>query len=264
MTPSSATQPAALIKDLGISKPEDIDIEAIAQFCGAMIMYEPLYGCAARILGTEDRAIISVAADAPRPRQRFSAGHELGHWHYDRGRIALTCTEETMTTAWSDAGSFREKRANRYAADILLPSFLFDPQASRLETGLGAIRQLAATFETSLTATAIRFVESAIKPSVLVCSGQNRRRWFFSGRDVPKHLWPRKIPGSSTQAHDLLHTAATSVSGPTEVDADEWFDHHDAHNYVVMEESFRVMPSLILSLIWWKNERQLLDLEEDE
>jgi hypothetical protein len=132
------------------------------------------------------------------------------------------------------------------------------------QAGLGAIRQLATAFETSLTATAIRFVESAVRPSVLVCSSPGGRRWFSRGRDVPKQLWLRKTTGSSTRAHDLLHTAASCVAGPTEVDADEWFDHREAHNYVVMEESVRIMPSLVLSVLWWKDEQQLLDLQEEE
>ena len=54
--------PAALLDELGINAPSEIAIEAIAQYCGATIVYEPLDGCEARILGSGDRAIITVNA----------------------------------------------------------------------------------------------------------------------------------------------------------------------------------------------------------
>ena len=83
--------PAQILADLGIQEPADIDIEAIAEDCGATIRYQPLSGCAARIMGYKDRAIITIDKDCYRPRQRFSGGHELGHWIRDRrrGRIPM-------------------------------------------------------------------------------------------------------------------------------------------------------------------------------
>ena len=49
---------AALLKELGISEPEEIDIEAIAQYCGATVTYGRLTGSEARIIGVDDRAIV--------------------------------------------------------------------------------------------------------------------------------------------------------------------------------------------------------------
>lgn len=82
--------PATVLSELGVSVPSDIVIEGIAEYCGATIVYEPLDGCEARILGAGDRAIITVNANSPRPRQRFSAGHELGHWMRDRRKLAFS------------------------------------------------------------------------------------------------------------------------------------------------------------------------------
>jgi Zn-dependent peptidase ImmA (M78 family) len=76
--------PAAILEELGITEPEDLDIEAIAQSCGATIVYERLDGCAARILGNGDQAIVIVDDRPNIGRQRFSAGHEFGHWMRDQ------------------------------------------------------------------------------------------------------------------------------------------------------------------------------------
>src|SRR5229473_6843228 len=81
-----------IIKELGISEPADIDIEAISQYCNATVVYEWLTGCEARIVGNADRAIITVNADSRRGRQRFSAAHELGHWMRDRNQVGFSCT----------------------------------------------------------------------------------------------------------------------------------------------------------------------------
>lgn len=57
---SKNTGPDALLAELGIVEPADIRIEAIAQYCGATVVYEPLTGCEAYIAGHGNRAIITV------------------------------------------------------------------------------------------------------------------------------------------------------------------------------------------------------------
>ena len=83
-----------------------------------------------RIVGTNRRAIITVDQDAPRPRQRFSVGHELGHWMHDRGTAAFACDAETVSGPWDELLNL-EARANRYAANLLLPTKMFKPRAAR-------------------------------------------------------------------------------------------------------------------------------------
>ena len=253
--------PPALLRELGITEPEDIRIEAVAEHCGATVVYEPLSGCSARILGFDDRAFITVDSRSRRERRRFSAAHELGHWMIDRGKISsFVCEEQVFAREWSDENP--ERRANRYATDLLLPKSMFEPRAKGREITFASARALAADFQTSLTATAIRLVELGSFPAVIVCNETGRRRWFFRASGVPDELWPRDTPGAYTSAHDLLRGGA--AEGPQEVQADGWFDRHDARRYSVVEDSVAVGHGLVLSLLWWKDERQLLDLEEAE
>jgi hypothetical protein len=258
--PATPRTAEALLEELGISNHSDIDIDAVAQYCGATILYEPLSGCEARILGHKDRAYITVNASAPRPRQRFSAGHELGHWLRDRGRIAFACTDGEFLSGW-DPGD-PERRANRFAADLLLPTFLFRPAARVKPVTFDVVRALADTFTMSLTATAIRLVEEGGLPSMLICSDDTGRRlWFARSPIVPKELWPKQQPGSWTAARALLNGAA--AGDPVDVDADEWIEHPDSAQYVVREHSLKI-GTRVLSLLWWKDESQLTDLVERE
>jgi hypothetical protein len=251
--------PAAVLDELGVGAPSDIMIEGIAEYCGATIVYEPLDGCEARILGSGDRAIITVNANSPRPRQRFSAGHELGHWMRDRGKLAFSCTDNNLVRDWGDDSP--ERRANRYAADLLLPRRLFEEAARGLPPTFESVRRLAVTFETSLTATAIRLAELGDAPAMIVCNDMQGRRWFYRTSLVP--LWPLSKPGPNSEAARLLAGGFTRSGGPATVDADEWIDHAGASKYTLIEDSTRA-GNVVLSLLWWKDERQILDLDDDD
>jgi Zn-dependent peptidase ImmA (M78 family) len=153
--------PDKLMVELGISEPADIDIEAIAQYCSATIVYEKLTGCEARIVGNAERAIITVNIGSQRSRQRFSAAHELGHWMLDRNKVGFACTNDSFRSQWGSLNP--ERTANEFAADLLLPRSIFCKYSHALPVTLESTRMLAGRFETSLTATAIR-LEAVAQP----------------------------------------------------------------------------------------------------
>lgn len=93
--PSRFRSAADLLKELGITEPSEIDIEAIAQHCDATVTYGNLSGSEARIVGSEDSAIITVNQSTSRGRERFSAAHELAHWLRDAGEVALLCNPDS-------------------------------------------------------------------------------------------------------------------------------------------------------------------------
>src|SRR5438105_3343250 len=120
--------PAELIlKRLGISQPKEINLEAIAWDMGARVRYRPLDGCEARIVGSADQAIITVNSRSNPRRQRFSIGHELGHWHHDRGRVMLCHADDIGRAA---VGLLNPERiADRFASSLLMPAYIFAPIA---------------------------------------------------------------------------------------------------------------------------------------
>ena len=261
MTISHFRSPEQLLAELAISSPSDIDIEAITQYCKATIVYEPMEGCEARILGVGDRAVITVSQHSSRERQRFSAGHELGHWMHDRGRASFACDDTVFHREWWKRNP--ESRANEYSADLLLPLSMFKPRARDRELTFATTRELAAAFETSLTATAIRLVEHGSFPAMVVCNSPRGRLWFKRGPTIPETLWPTDRAGPSTVAYDILR-GDSSPGKPVDVKASAWFDQDDADSYWIREDAVRVAPDTVLSLIWWADEQQLLDLESDD
>lgn len=68
--------PSQILSDLGIQEPSDIDIEAIAEDCDATIRYRSLSGCTARIMGFNNRAIITIVGLADK-LPRIGVGTEV-------------------------------------------------------------------------------------------------------------------------------------------------------------------------------------------
>lgn len=251
-----------ILDEFGISSPDEIDVNAIAQYFGATVLAEPLLGSAARILGVGDRAFITVDSRSARARQRFSAAHELGHWMMDRGKLSgFTCTEKQLVTGWS--GDNPERRANRFAADLLLPTYLFAPAAKDKEMTFTTVRELCQSFETSITATAIRLVETGSFPALVVCSTSSGIKWKSRPRDLPSAIQLRDQPGKYTNAAELLLDRKPEVN-PVEVEASDWFTTPGSKHYSIIEDSKLIYEDTVLSLLWWKDEQQLIDLESEE
>ena len=248
-----------LLKELGVTEPDEIDIEAIAQHCGATVTYGTLTGSEARIVGVDDTAIITVNRSGRRGRERFSAAHELAHWLRDAGEVALLCNPHQAFD--ESAGVNRESRANDYAADLLMPRFMFEPRSKGKSMTLATASELSNTFTTSLTSAALRLVQLGSFPAVVVVSDATRVRWFRRGPDVPESLWPR-LPGRKTFAYDLAKAKGDSGSG--DVYVDEWFSGA-VERHSIYEDSRRVMDDLVLSILWWTDERPLEAIvERDE
>jgi hypothetical protein len=195
------------LQELGITEPEEIDLEAIAYHVGARVRFRPLSGCEAHILGCDGKAIITVKHDSSARRKRFSIAHELGHWRYHRGKTLVCRVDEYRPR---DAQS-PEKVADGYAADLLMPRYLFAPKASSIDRiSFDSIGRLAEAFKTSLTATAIRLVDLDLFPGFVISHTPRGRKWFGRAPRVPVTGFHAKI--STRRA---LHSGFNSGAVPT-------------------------------------------------
>lgn len=262
MSNTPTKTPDELLEELGIKEPGQLKIEAIAFHCQAVILYEPLTGCEANIVGKGDRAIITVNSNAIPTRQRFSAGHELGHWMRDRGQVAFGCTDRQIESEWT--ANNPETRANQFASDLLLPPKLFVPLAKGRQITVETVRDLGRVFQMSLTATAIKLVRSGSFPSMLVYYENGKRKWFIpSSDDLPKKLWPAQAPDKGSVTSRLLGGERIQDAGD-DVRADKWFEVQNAERHYVRESSFRNGPDSVVTLLWWEEEAQIIELEEEE
>lgn len=245
-----------ILKDLGITEPHEIDLDAIAWELGARVRYRPLHGCEARIVGSTDQAIITVNSRSSRRRQRFSVGHELGHWYYDRGRVLVCFADDIGQATWGDLSP--ERIADRFASSLLMPDYLFQPMARSFpKANFQTVQAIADEFDTSRTATAIRLVEGKYFAAVLVCHGPQGRKWFTRSPDVPQRWFPCKDLSADSFAFAVLFGRAPGDRFPRKVGADAWFDRHEADRYEVYEQTIKTADDEILTLVHIVDEAML-------
>lgn len=240
------TQAERLLQDLGVTEPGEIDLEAIAYHVNARVRFRPLDGCEARIVGSGDKAIIAVNENSIRSRKRFSIAHELGHWRNHRGQC-LVCRAEDYSPSHALAP---ERVANAYAADLLMPNYLFRPIARQFgKLNFKAISSISDIFETSKTATAFRLMSSDHSPSLIVCHGRNGRKWFVSAPSVPSKWFPRNDLDAESFAMRVLFGSGPEDSSPRKIGADAWFDRREAERFEVHEQTIRTGSDEILTPI---------------
>ena len=242
------THAERLLQSYGITRPGEIDLEAIAFGLGAQIKYRPLEGCEARIVGAGNSAIISVNSASGIPRQRFSIAHELGHWRYHRGK-QLDCRADNADFSRQNVSEY-ERIADNYAANLILPSYLLRPiLKAHADMSFSMVRNVAEEFTASFLATAIRIIESNEFPSLLVCHNQQGRRWFKSSSDIPRRWFPRDRLEIESSAFDILFGNEINDRKPQRVPAQAWFDRRGAEEFEVLEQSMRLNGQEVLSVL---------------
>jgi len=242
----AVTAAERLLQELGVTDPNEIDLEAIAYHLGANVRYAPLDGCEARIIGFCGSAIITVNANSSLPRKRFSIAHELGHWIYHRGK-SLVCRVEEYRPQGSLAA---ERVADFYAADLLMPRFLFHPLARQHPTlNFKTVSSLAHAFRTSQTAAAIRLVETDHSPAMLVCHSQQGRKWFVRAPSVPERWFPRDRLDAESFAFGILFGAGRNDTMPRLVGAEAWFERWEAERFEIHEQTIRTAPDEVLTIL---------------
>jgi len=250
-------EPDNILKELGIYEPENIDLDLIAFSLDAEVKYSSLDDCEGNIIGTDTKAIISINQNARFERQRFSLGHELGHWINDRQKnLSYRCSANDMNQRSLKKDDFKqnkEVRANHFSADLLMPNYIYQKYLIDKSITFNTVKYLAEKFRVSLTSTAIRLVETCELPCMLVCWGDNgKRNWFVRNSIVPESIWPCaniRLTGEFTDG--------------IEVDSDKWINSDNADEFTVTESYFSNSYAYF-TLIWWKDESQLLGVQRAE
>lgn len=250
--------PTEYLKYFGVTCPEDIRLEVLANYCDASIIYKQLTGCEACIIGGKKKATIFVSDNIYKTRQRFCVAHELGHWMLDRNIPRFSCKEGDIGANHAFQKGI-EARANRYAADLLMPEFLFKPAADGLEMSFKSVRALHAQFNTSLMATAIRLIQYGSYPAIFVWydAKTGKRSGFVRWPDLPTCLWPHDNLHHETYAMEILCGKSIDSERPRRVSADFWFNTKNAYDHDVYEHSIKGFGDTVLSIIWWKDESML-------
>ena len=245
----TALRPAErILMGLGIERPDQIDLEAIAWASGAVVKYRPLDECEAMIVGAERRAIITVNSKALPVRQRFSLAHEIGHWHHHRGRVLICGAADIGNPAHRALDP--ETQADQFASDLILPNYIIRPRIAQMKKlSLSGAREIADEFNASVTATLLKLADADYFPIVVVCHDRRRRRWFRRAPMVPGWWFPKDDLDAESFAFEMLFGGGAESSYPRKIGADAWFEFRNLQRYEVQEQSFLLPNEEVLTLL---------------
>jgi Zn-dependent peptidase ImmA (M78 family) len=242
-----------ILVELGIERPDQIDLDAIAWAKGAAVKYRPLDKSEAMIVGSQRRAIITVNSRAMPARRRYSLAHEIGHWHHHRGKI-LFCAPIDIGNP-SHGPLDPETQADQFASDLVLPDYMFRPRLAKMKRlVLATLREIAAEFNVSLTATLLKLVEANRFPIVCVCHNKQRRRWFRVSAMVPKWWYLKNDLEVDSIAFEMLFGGAAEISYARKIGAETWFEFRGVERFEVQEQAFLLPNEEVLTLLILPND----------
>lgn len=241
-----------LIKQLGIERPQEIQLELIAwKAFGSLVVERDITGCDARVNRAEKRSLIVINKRSSPNRKKFSLAHEIGHLalHPEVNQLAL-CTIKLLFYRVRP----EEREADVFASELLMPEPLFQPLCDQDEPSFDLIENLQHIFQTSLTSTAIRYIDLCPYPCALVASKNGSIVWSHYHR--PSFRYPvreGKLDKNSYAADFFLNRGAATEDVKVNL-ATRWLEGCQNDELLVREQTREVGQYGVLTLLWTKEE----------
>jgi len=245
------TRARAIIQERHLEAPDEIDIEALAFSYDAAVEYQPLEGMDGNIVRHGDRAIIAVRSDiAFEGQRRFIIAHELGHFFLHPQARQMETVNAHQVSDWSDRIAKEEREANYFAAELLMPSQMLVPRLKGKEPGFELIDELRGEFRTTLTSTAVQFIENTSEECVLISSSNRKWEWFLCSRNFGFTMASDRLVHGHSCAHELGPHKTKAKS--SKIEADCWLDGYRHTSKAYITEDSRYSPSMqkTLTLLW--------------
>jgi hypothetical protein len=205
-------------------------------------------------------------------RKRFTIAHEVGHYVIPSHRTLENVCASEMVESWRKGLDRPELEANEFAVELLLPARFVRDLLRLKDPSLQTISKVASQFETSLTATTLRFVDLTDLPCVAIWSSKKTAKWYRRSEGFPFYLSKEILPCEGSFAHRLFE-GGNVPNDFAEVSAESWLDRQDAERVVrVLEHSVRLpFYDAVLTLLWFQlkdsvneEESALEDLDPEE
>jgi Zn-dependent peptidase ImmA (M78 family) len=229
-----------------------MSVELYAQEVGAVIRPQPDLGPdeAGYCFESKGKRFICTNANDSLERQRFTVCHEIAHI-----RLGLPSQHQNLPW-WSYAlRPLAEVLCDVFAAELLLPYDLFQPEVERVTIGLAAVDDLAERFQSSVMATGSRYAAVVSAPVAFVLSEQGKVRYASrskSLRDVSAWIPPRlDLPDSSLSKKVR---SGTFTEHRDAVDAGIWFNDWERGGTILEEVRHLAQWDQTLTLLWFEDE----------
>lgn len=248
--PSRLSSGERLLWQYGITQPDEIDLDAIALDLGIIVRRRSLDGADARLVAVGDRGIITVSTATHWKRQRFSIGHEIGHWKHDRNGDGMLACSKSDVSPKNQKAKTKEAEANIFSADLLLPPYIVRPYVGGRTPSVDLAIDVAAAFDTSLPATAIRLVRQSQVPVAVVVHSKSGKDWSFESLAWPSEFQLAREVHHDSPAMDLLYTGRAQAKTTNRKEpGSRWLWGKDAYRIDVQVQSIKRTDGQVLTMV---------------
>jgi len=191
-------------------------------------------------------------------RERFTLAHELGHFFINEHRIGLK--EGYLNPHPSNFELRRnqqiEKEADCFAGSLLMPVSLFREFTKGKKFSLDLIKDISASFQTSILSSSLRFAEIGNHEIMVVFSKDNIVKWYRKSDDFPNMPFRfkvgQKLPPTSV-AGEFFTKEDSKYTGMEKVSVQDWFfDNYNNYNMPMYEQCFYSdVYDYVISYIWF-------------
>ena len=251
-----------LLERLGVQGKPNLD--HIAQRIGLRILEvdaEAFDGSLVRALDGPKGIVAINQSMRETSRKRFTKAHEIGHYVIPSHRNLENVCTSGMIESWQKGLTKPELEANEFAVELLLPKRYVREPLRLHDPSLKTIGRVASQFETSLTATTLRFVTLTDLPCVAVWSEAKRARWYRRSESFPFYLSKDILPCDGSFAYRLFE-GSDAPDDFAEIPVETWLDRRDAERVLRALEHSICLPNYdaVLTLLWF----QLRDFGDEE
>ncbi len=193
------------------------------------------------------------------PRVRFTLAHELGHYLIDEHRCALEMGLAPSHPSFTNFSSDNEVEleADFFASSLLIPKSRMLKDLCRRKFSFNLIEELATKYQTSITATLIKFASIGNHPIMIICSINEKISWFKYSEDFPfkyiNALPGFKVPINTSVGEFFYKNGIKSTDEFEIVYAEDWFTlYYDSdygrkfYEHCIYSDSNK----FVLSVIW--------------
>jgi hypothetical protein len=209
-------------------------------------------GVLIRAEGVPFGAIAVRSAMREEGRKNFTIAHEIGHFvlpgHENCGGVCLS----SDIANWSDAAREKEREADEFAAELIVPTSYAQPRFMSARPSLQLISEIARDCRVSLSATAWRYCDLVTYACAIVWSADGKIVWSKASTEFGFYIRRGKILEKGTLAYAAFDAAETTIDTAQSVGADLWLENDYLDDSAeIWEQSFFLRNyNSVLSLLW--------------
>lgn len=250
---SAISAATGILKELYITNPAEVDLDDLAYLRGGVVRDAVMNNCEGRLIRSGPNGIITINSKIREPgKRRFAIAHELGHFELHERANQFSNFVDQNFLEWYKISAI-EREANIFAAELLMPDKRFKGACEKQEPIFNNICAVAEFFKTTLTSTAIRYVDLGPYPSMLIVSEAGKIKWFVQSDDFPyRFIKIGRVVEKGSIAFDLFAGKKVNKSHEMVMGSiwlsDDWSLPED----LILYESSIILPSYntVLSFIW--------------